>query len=192
MNIFAFGQKTVTIKLNGKEIAGREVILPLPPSVNQKTTVNWSAIKNQFAGGYYSSFRSKKGCIKNTTAYNRWINAARCLLRKGHLPVIEKPVCCFVTIVFKDYRIHDGDNRLKALFDAGTKSECLYKDDSLIKFFSVDTRVVPEKEFVVMHVIELEELGKLPFQLGDQYLHDISETLYEEEAKTETDSADEN
>lgn len=43
-----------------------------------------------------------------------------------------------------------------------------------------------------MHVIELEELGKLPFQLGDQYLHDISETLYEEEAKTETDSADEN
>ena len=64
MNIFAFGQKTVKIKLNGKEIAGREVILPLPPSVNQKTTVYWSAIKNQFAGVITLVFVQRKAVLR--------------------------------------------------------------------------------------------------------------------------------
>lgn len=159
------------LHIQGHELMAREVILPMPPSENERLEVNWDGVKNYSFGGYYANAkRTKKGVLRNSSMYNRWLHLAASMLKKGHLPKLEGEVVVFVTLVFPDFRKRDADNRLKALFDAFTQSGHLIEDDSKIVLHTVEKRVVPSKSFVIAYVFERSKMPDLGIELADSYL----------------------
>ena len=166
-----YKQCTCKLHIQGHELMAREIILPMPPSENDRLEVNWDGVKNYSFGGFYSnSKRTKKGVLRNSTQYNRWLHLAASMLRKGQLPKLEGEVVVFVTLVFPDFRKRDADNRLKALFDSFTQSGHLIEDDSKIVLHTVEKRVVPRKEFVMAYVFERSQMPDLGIELADSYL----------------------
>lgn len=166
------------LHIQGKEIMAREIILPMPPSENDRLEVNWSGVNSYSLGTYYAnSKRTKRGVLKNSTQYNRWLHLASSMLRKGQLPVIKGDVVVFVTLVFPDFKKRDADNRLKALFDSFTQSEHLIEDDSKITLHTVEKRVVPKKEFVIAYVFERSLLPELGIELAESYLQEKSKEM---------------
>lgn len=177
-----YGQKVARLTIEGKEYMGRQVILPMPPSENERLSPDWSGIRNTAYGGYYAQMNVKKrGTMKNSLNYNRWLNAAKCLIQKGHLPLLEGEICCFVTVVFPDHRRRDGHNRTKALFDAFTydakKGSGIYKDDSLVTFCTVDTKVIKDMSFVAAILVERSKVESLTVQLNQSTLDGIVEQI---------------
>lgn len=166
-----YGQRECTVTIQGKQVKGREVILPIPPSENTRVTPN-------FACMYANS--KKKGALKNSTDYNRWINASRNLLRKGKLPIIKGNVTAYVTLVFPDNRTRDADNRLKGLFDSWTKSECLIEDDRFIDTVILNKKVIKGQSFCLSFVMSSDELSDLGLTLNKDYLDSVCERLSNE------------
>ncbi len=173
------GQWMVKLKLNGKEIMGREIVLPMPPSENQRLEVNWRKAKEVVYGSYTSSSRGRSysGAVHNTKAYNQWKSAAIHLLRAGKLPIIEGEVVVFVTLVFPDRQRRDADNRMKALFDAFTQCEALIEDDSLIVMHTVNRRIIKGSSFCVAHLVPKDSIGHLGFEIDDSYLEARAEDM---------------
>lgn len=176
-----FGQWEANITIQGVKYRGREVVLPLPPSENERLKPDWNAIKNKEFGGYYSNFKTKRGVLKNSTVYNRWLNAAKTLLMKGKLPLMHGEVIAFVTIVFPDRKVRDGQNRLKALYDCMTyderKKSGVYADDHLVTTGFFDVRIMDGQSFVVVHLVEKDKLPRFDFQIDEGYLNTIAERI---------------
>lgn len=183
-----YGQWDALITIQGVKYKGREVILPLPPSENERLKPDWNAIKHTEFGGYYDhlNVRKKRGVLKNSTVYNRWLNAAKNLLLKGKLPQLKGEVIAFVTIVFPDHKRRDGQNRLKALYDCMTfdekKKSGIYADDHLVTTGFFDVRIIPNQSFVVVHLVEKEKLPRFDFQIDEGYLNTIAERISNENA----------
>lgn len=176
-----FGQWECNVTINGQKIKGREIVLPLPVSVNEKIEPNFQAIKSWCIGSMYSNSKKvKKGLLKNSTKYNQWINAARALLMKGKLPALDEPVMCFITFVF-DSNKSDADNPVKALFDSFTLSKCVIDDDRLITNFTVTKVIMKDKEMCVAFVVPKKDLNTLEFEMAPEYLAKKISQVYGED-----------
>lgn len=167
-----YGQRECTITIQGKQVKGREILLPIPPSENTRVTPN-------FACMYANSKR--KGALKNSTNYNRWINASRNLLRKGKLPIITGNVTAYVTLVFPDNRTRDADNRLKGLFDSWTKSECLIEDDRFIDTVILNKKVIKGMSFCLSFLMSSSDIQDLGLTLNQNYLNSVCARLSNED-----------
>lgn len=175
----AYGQRMVEITIGDHKVRGREIVLPMPPSENDRLELDYQGAKAMFNGYYRNSTRHKRGIFKNTTAYNRWINAARLALRRGKLSAYEAPVCVLLTVVFPDNRRRDPQNREKAFFDALTQSECVYKDDVQVALHLTEKRVIAGKSFVLAYVFALSELPQNDLAVNQDYLVKTGERIDE-------------
>lgn len=165
-----YGQCNCTLNIFGKEVKGRQVILPLPPTENRRLEV--TAVSN-FVSTYYAGAR-KKRVVHNSTQYARWLQAAATLLRKGKLPPYTEPVCVFITVVFPDNRVRDAQNREKALFDTMEKSGCLIDNDTNIYFHTTSKKIVKGKSFVLAYVFPASQMPVNPFEVSDAALQQIA------------------
>ena len=181
-----YGQWKGVITIENERIDGRVIVLPMPPSENERLTMNWQKAKEVVAGGYYANFNTKKkvGTLRNSTIYNRWLSASATLLKKGKLPVIEEPVAVFVYEIFPDNLRRDADNRLKGLFDAMTKSGHVWKDDSLVTLFTAEKLVRKGHNFVLAFVVKRNELPKLWIEVKEDFLQQIAENIQKHDADT--------
>lgn len=180
-NLDCFGQWQAYINIGShKKIPCRQIVLPMPPSVNERLEVNWGAVKNVVAGGYYSGFttrRKKQSVMKNSTVYNQWINASVNLLKKGKLPKLEGEVIALISLVFPDHVTRDNDNREKALFDAIKKCEHLIDDDVQISTHTSTKTIIKSKNFVLVFLIEKSKLERIGFEISNDYLLKLSEGI---------------
>lgn len=179
MNCYGQWQAFINIGTH-KKVPCRQIVLPMPPSENTRLEVNWGAVKNVIAGGYYSGFttRRKKGAVvKNSTQYNQWVNASVNLLKKGKLPKLEGEVIALVSLVFPDKVTRDNDNREKALFDAIKKCEHLIDDDVQISTHTSTKTIIKGKNFVLVFLIEKSKLERIGFEISADYLTKISEDI---------------
>lgn len=172
-----FGQSECTLLLFGKEIRGRQVILPLPPSENTRLQVDVGAVQNFLSAYYANSQTRRRGLLHNSNHYSRWMQAAATLLRKGKFEPYREKVCVLLTVVFPDNRIRDAQNREKALFDAMQKSTCLIDNDVNISFHVTDRRLVRGKGFILAYVFPRSELPANPFSVSDEQLEQIAQQV---------------
>lgn len=166
-----YGQREVNITLFGKKLQAREIILPMPPSENER-------LQGRVIRG--------KCLFHNTKTYNVWLERARQACMKGKLAQYEEEVTVFVTVVFPDNRRRDNQNREKPLFDAMTKSGCVYKDDCLIKQHFTREEVIKGQSFVLVYVVPYKDLTLDEFGVTQDYLL----ATYEQAVKEEKEMAD--
>ena len=173
-----YGQTLCRITIGEKVINARQIILPLPPSENDRLEVDFGAVKS-FLGSYYSRSQrhKRKGLMKNSTNYNRWLQAATTLLKKGKLPQMLGPVCVLLTVVFPDNRVRDAQNREKPTFDCMQYSECLIENDVNVTFHCTDRRVIKGKAFILAYVFPRDALENNPFIVNEDYLQSIAEKI---------------
>lgn len=150
-----YGQREVNITLFGNKVKAREIVLPMPPSENVRLEGRVIRGRCQF---------------HNTKEYNIWLERARQACRKGKLTMFEEPVSVFVTVVFPDHKRRDNQNREKPLFDAMTKSECVYRDDCLIKQHFTREEVIKGQSFVLVYVVPYSALSLDEFAVDSDYL----------------------
>lgn len=177
-----FGQWKTNVLIQDKRIEGRLVVLPMPPSENERLAVNWAKAKEVIAGGYYSSLntkRTKRGAVTLSKVYKSWKCASINLLKKGKFEKLTGPLAVFVIEVFPDNRRRDTDNRLKGLFDAMTECEHLIEDDSQIVLHTVEKRVISKKMFCVAFVLPREELPQLWIEVKQEWLEGIAKKIDE-------------
>ena len=173
-----YGQRMVLIHIGGEKIRGREIILPMPPSENDRLELDYQGAKAMFNGYYRNSRKTKKrGIFRNSTSYNRWINAARLALRRGKLPAIADPVAVLLTVVFPDNKRRDAQNREKAFFDALTQSECVYNDDVQVEMHSTTKKIIKDQSFVLAYVFKLSDMPSNDLQVNDDYLNEVACSL---------------
>lgn len=175
-----YGQWLCNIKLYGEKIASRLVVLPMPPSENQRLEVDWEKSKEVVLGGMYANFKSpkKKGAMHNSRLYNQWKNAASNLLKVGKFEKLKGDLIVFVTLVFPDNRRRDADNRIKPLFDAFTQSGRLIEDDSQIVLHTVSKTIVKNKFCVIALVCERESLpSKLGFEMTQEHIEKLTSNV---------------
>lgn len=181
MQLDCYGQWQAFINIGGKKkVPCRQIVLPMPPSENTRLEVNWGAVKNVVAGGYYSGFTSKrkKGAVmKNSTIYNQWINASVNLLKKGKLPKLQGEVIALVSLVFPDRVTRDNDNREKALFDAIKKCEHLIDDDVQISTHTSTKTIIKGKNFVLVFLVEKSQLERVGFEISKDYLMKLAQEI---------------
>ena len=136
------GQRPRQIHFQGGTFAieGREILLPLPPSENQRLEPR---------------FRSRG--FKNTSQYNSWLHYANRALRAGRYEMIEGDVVVCMNTIFPDLRRRDAQNYEKAMFDALTQSECVYKDDSNVKFHTNNTLIIKGMALIMAYVFPLNQ-----------------------------------
>lgn len=174
-----FGQWDSNINIQDKKIRGRLVVLPMPPSENERLITNWDKAKEVVAGGYYANFngKTKKGAVTNSRLYNQWLHASAHLLMKGKLTKLQGNIGVIIVEVFPDNRRRDADNRIKGLFDAMTKSNHMFDDDSQIVFFTCEKRVIPHKSFVLAFVFNRDEAPELWTDVNKSFVQKIAETI---------------
>ena len=181
MNMNCYGQWQAFINIGGKKkVPCRQIVLPMPPSENTRLEVNWQAVKNVVAGGYYSGFttkRKKQAVVKNSTLYNQWVNASINMLKKGQLPKLEGEVIALVSLVFPDHVTRDNDNREKALFDAIKKCDHLIDDDVQISTHTSTKTIIKGKNFVLVFLVEKSQLERIGFEVSNEYLLKVSEDI---------------
>lgn len=176
-----YGQWEAFINVFGhQKVPCRQIVLPMPPSENTRLEVNWGAVKNHIAGGYYAQFstkRKKSAVVKNSTMYNQWISASVNMLKKGKLPKLEGEVIALVSLVFPDNVVRDADNREKALFDAIKKCEHLIDDDVQIVVHTSTKQIIKGKNFVLVFLVERSRLDRLGFEVSREYLESIAQEI---------------
>ncbi len=160
----AIGQSRVVLQIQGRQIPAREIVLPLPPSENALTQINYACVKAIVAG------KGRRGPDRiKTRRYNQWIDNARRQLMKGKLPRIEGDVAVFITFVFGDRRLRDAQNYEKALFDGMTQSGCVWADDSQVAMHTTERAYAKGLPFALAYVVRAEDLataGRPWFLLG--------------------------
>ncbi len=166
-----YGQREVNITLFGNKVQAREIILPMPPSENIR-------LEGRVVKGRCQFHNSKE--------YNIWLERARQACMKGKLAQLEEEVTVFVTVVFPDARRRDNQNREKPLFDAMTKSGCVYKDDCLIKQHFTREEIIKGQSFVLVYVVPYKELTLDEFRVTPEYLL----ATYEQAVREEQEMAD--
>lgn len=141
-----FGQRPVSICIDNTFLEGREILLPLPPSENKRIEPR---------------FRSKG--FKNTAEYSSWLNYASHELKAGRYTQIENEVVVCINTIFPDLRKRDAQNYEKPLFDAMTQSECVYSDDSKVKFHTNSTLIVKDMRLILAYVFPFSDFIKTDF-----------------------------
>lgn len=162
-----YGQREVNITLFGNKVTAREIVLPMPPSENVR-------LEGRVIRG--------RCMFHNTKEYNAWLERAKHDCMKGKLPMLEEPVTVFVTVVFPDNKRRDNQNREKPLFDAMTRSGCVYKDDCLIKQHFTREEVIKGQSFVLVYVVPYSALTLDEFAVSQEYLNQTIEQALAEEA----------
>lgn len=163
-----FRQRQAVIKLDGQEVKAREILLSMPPSENERLKVDWRGVSNKLTNAYANS---RRGTLKNSTHYNRWLTFASCCLKAGKPPIIRGDVGCILNVIFPDNHIRDAQNREKAFFDALEKSGCVIENDTNIVWHSTRKIIIPEYSFILAYVFSMAEIKSLPFFVNDAYLH---------------------
>lgn len=156
--MYGYGQREVYLTLNGNKVKGRQVVLPMPPTENNR---------------HQPIVRRGHPVLINTTAYNSWLNAARNALMKGKLPKLDGDVSVLVMVVFPDERRRDAQNREKALFDAFTQSGCVYEDDCKIKLHATMKQTIKNESAVIAYIVPYEALMLDDLMLNEQSLKDL-------------------
>ncbi len=141
--MLGYGQREVILTFYGKKITAREVILPMPPTENNR---------------HQPVYRRGHAVLCNTVVYNKWLAMAKHALMKGKLPRLSGDVAVIFIVVFPDNRRRDAQNREKATFDAFTQCECMYEDDCFIKLHVTRKEVVKGEECIIAYVMPYEEL----------------------------------
>ena len=104
--------------MGGSSFAGRRILLPLPPSDNERL------------------MPARRGpTMISTPAYRFWTTRALGKLRSGLLPKFEedtKKLLHVFTLVVMTSARRDAHNYEKSLFDTFEKSECVYTNDRQI------------------------------------------------------------
>lgn len=178
-----FGQWETNVTIQGTKVKGRLVVLPMPPSENERLVTNWAKAKEVVAGGYYKDFggKSKRGAVTNSKIYNQWKHASATLLKKGNFPMLNGEIAVIIVEVFPDKRRRDIDNRVKGLFDAMTQSGHLFADDSQIVLQTVEKKVISKKSFIMAFVLEKKDIPPLWINVNDSFLSNIANTIPENE-----------
>lgn len=173
-----YGQKVVRVHVGEDSCEARQIVLPMPPSENERITINYAGLRESME--QYGRKRSKRGIFCNTKEYNAWLNLASHQLRKGLLPALQNDVAVFMTVVFPDNKRRDAQNREKAFFDALTQSECVYLDDSQVKLHTNRCLVRKGFSFITAYVAELKDLPvQLAYDLNNNVLEKIVEMVNE-------------
>lgn len=112
-------QEVCKVKLKGKSVDGRRILLPLPPSENNRLIIGRG--------------RSR---LVNAPAYRDWLNKASNVLRVKRLYLfsadIEEELFALTVIVY-GYKTRDITNYEKPIYDAMQQSERVYVNDRQIK-----------------------------------------------------------
>lgn len=176
-----YGQWQTEITVHEKQIKGRLVVLPMPPSENERLVANWEKAREVVAGGYYANFngKTKRGAVTNSRLYNQWKSASSNLLRKGKLEQLKGDIAVLVIEIFPDNRRRDIDNRVKGLFDAMTQCEHMFSDDSQVSLLTVEKRVMAKKNFVIAFVLPRTELPEMWFNVESAFIKKIADTIPE-------------
>lgn len=172
-----FGQTECILKLHGREIKARQIILPMPPSENTRLELDYVGTKLFLANKYQGSRRGKRGVLRNSTEYNQWIAAAANALKKGKLPKITEGVACFIEVVFPDFHRRDVQNRAKAFFDALTASGHVFEDDCQVELFSMHRTIIKGSSFILAHLMPTSELPDVDIKLPSAYVEKIAESV---------------
>lgn len=171
-----FGQRECKVTLFGQKVTAREIVLPMPPSENDRLE---ASVKH-----FTDAAGKKRHAVRfhNTKKYNQWLALAQTMLMKGKLEQFETPVTVITTVVFPDNLRRDNQNREKALFDAMTKSGCVYRDDCLIKQHFTREEVIKGQSFVLVYVIPYAQLPLDDMAVSQEYLaQKYAQAMYEEE-----------
>lgn len=175
-----YGQTVVKIHVGDESCEARQIILPMPPSENERIAINYAGLREQMEDYGYGRARSKRGVFRNTKEYNSWLAFASKQLRKGLLPILENDVAVFMTVVFPDYRRRDAQNREKAFFDALTQSEHVYRDDSQVMLHTNRCVVKKGFSFITAYVAELKDMPmQLAYDINNELLDKIAEMVHE-------------
>lgn len=156
-----YRQSDVIITLFNQEVKAKRIVLPLPPSENQRLEVNYNALN--ISGGYVSMYKNSKinrgaRVFRNSTAYNRWLHASVCMLKIGLKEAYTSDVFVHTLFVFPNNK-SDPQNREKALYDAFTQSGCVYTDDKLVKKHYVTSMVKKGLSLSISYVIPLCDIN---------------------------------
>lgn len=172
-----FGQTECKLKLHGREITARQIILPMPPSENKRLELDYVGTKLFLANKYKGSKNSKRGVLRNSTEYNQWISAAANALKKGKYPKITEAVTCFIEVVFPDHHRRDVQNRAKAFFDALTASGHVFEDDCQVELFSMHRSIIAGSSFILAYLMPSSELPDVDIKLSDEFVKKVAEQV---------------
>ena len=170
-----FRQSNCVISMYGQEIECREILLSMPPSENERLTIDWRGAQNALTRSYSKSRRA----LKNSTDYNRWLNFASACLKCGQPPKIEGDVGCILNVVFPDNKVRDAQNREKAFFDALEKSGCVIENDTNIVWHTTNKIILPRYSFILAYVFSMDAVKNCPFFINGDYLQTKSKEFEE-------------
>lgn len=178
-----YGQCPARITLYGKQINVRRIVLPMPPSENDRLEPNFQALnqKSDFLGRYFNGSKKNKirrrgGVLKNSTQYNSWLHAAATILKAGKFPTFDEPVYVLYTVVFPDRKLRDAPNREKAFLDA-LQHGGVYTNDNLVKRLFIEERIIKGKQFVHALVFPVAELPWIDLMMDQDYLNKVAEQI---------------
>lgn len=172
-----FGQTECKLKLHGREIKARQIILPMPPSENKRLELDYVGTKLFLANKYKGAKSNKRGVLRNSTEYNQWISAAANALKKGKYPKITEGVTCFIEVVFPDRHRRDVQNRAKAFFDALTASGHVFEDDCQVELFSMHRTIITGSSFILAYLMPSSELPGVDIKLPEEFVQKIAEQV---------------
>lgn len=172
-----FGQTECKIKMHGKEITARQIVLPMPPSENKRLELDYVGTKIFLANKYNNSKRGKRGVLRNSTEYNQWLAAAANALKKGKYPKIMENVTCFIEVVFPDHHRRDVQNRSKAFFDALTASGHIFEDDCQVELFSMHKTIIQGSSFIVAFLMPSSAVPTLDIKIDADFVAKLAEQV---------------
>ncbi len=165
-NNYAWRQENCVMTMGGRNIEGRRMLLPLPPSENQRLM----------------AARNRKVFV-NTPLYNRWLGRASAALMKAKFPKFSEdksePLFVFTILVYSNTR-RDVTNYEKSLYDAFSRSGHVYVDDIQIK--ERHTKGILDKtapcEYVVTYLCRQSELPpRYDFAVSKEQIEQMNEYI---------------
>ncbi len=172
-----YGQTECKLKLHGREIVARQIILPMPPSENKRLELDYIGTKMFLANKFAKSKSGKRGVLRNSTEYNQWISAAANALKKGKYPKITEGVTCFIEVVFPDKHRRDVQNRAKAFFDALTASGHVFEDDCQVELFSMHRNIIAGRSFILAYLMPSHVLPDVDIKVPEDFVKQIAEKI---------------